>query len=113
MKNFSIIATITMLGRMCAAAFLFFQCLAPMALAGDNNQDVLNQLYREIINSSPDVKSFKMDSMHAAVKTAHPDPGAAPGADAASERLKKEIDKIVRDAQLRHSNTVKFMQDGK
>jgi len=113
MKNHSIISTVTMAGRMCTAAFLLFQCLAPMALAGENNQDVLNQLYREIISSSPDVKSFKMDSMHASVKTAPPDPGAASVADAASERLKKEIDKIVRDARLRHSNTVKFMQDGK
>ena len=113
MKNISIYSLITMSGRMCAAAFLLFQCLAPAALAGDNDQDVLNQLYREIISSSPDVKSFKMDTIHAAVKIAPPDAAAASGADAASERLKKEIDKIVRDAQLRHSNTVKFMQDGK
>jgi hypothetical protein len=83
-----------------------------MAMAGENDQDVLNQLYREIISSSADAKSFKMDSMHAAP----PDAGAASrasNADAASERLKKEIDKIVRDAQLRHSNAVQFMQDAK
>jgi hypothetical protein len=34
-------------------------------------------------------------------------------ADIASERLRIEIDKIVQDAKVRHSDAVKFMQDSK
>ncbi len=88
-----------------------------MTEAADNDQEILNQLYREIINSSPAGKSVKMDSMRTIGKIISPDPAAASPSeiisDPVSERLEKEIEKIVQDAKIRHSDAVKFMQDAK
>jgi hypothetical protein len=93
------------------------QPLNPAALAADKDQEIFNQLYREIIGSSPAGKTAKMDSMRSPAGTFPHDPETAspPGgtADIVSERLKKEIDKIVQDAQIRHSDAVKFIQDTK
>jgi hypothetical protein len=55
--------------------------------------------------------------MHSAGKMISQDQAIAPSSgkipDLVSERLKKEMEKILRDAQLRHSDAVKFMQDAK
>ena len=88
------------------------QCLVFTAVAADNDQDVFNQLYREIIASSPAGKSIKMDSIRPAGTGNPTDPKTSgPVVDPVSEQLKKEIDKIVQDAKIRHSDAVKFMQD--
>jgi hypothetical protein len=110
-------STNTSLGRIFSACFIILQCLAPMSEAADNDQEVLNQLYQEIISSFPAGKSVKMDSMrtHGAIILA--DPREAPTSekitDPVSERLEKEIENIIRDAKIRHSDAVKFMQDAK
>ena len=99
------------------AFFALVQCLPPIAAAADNDKDILNKLYQEIISSSPAAKSVKMDSMPTPGKTIPPDQEiGSPSekkSDFVSERLKKEMDKIIKDAQIRHSEAVKFMQDGK
>jgi hypothetical protein len=86
-----------------------------MSNAADDDQEVLNQLYREIISSFPAGKSVKMDSMRTPGAIIFPDPGKAPASekiiDPVSERLEKEIENIVQDAKIRHSDAVKFMQD--
>lgn len=93
------------------------QCLAGVSWAADNDQEILNQLYQEIINSLPAAKSIKMDTIRTLGKTIARDQKLiAPSeknSDPVSEHLKKELEKIVKDAQLRHSDAIKFMQDAK
>ncbi len=105
------------LGRLFTACFIFHLSLSPPTQAADNDQEILNQLYLDIINSSPAAKSIRMDSMRTPGKTISHDQEIAPASgkipDPVSERLKKEMEKIVKDAQLRHLDAVKFMQDAK
>jgi hypothetical protein len=92
-------------------------CLSGVSFAGDSDQEILNQLYQEIINSSPAIKSMKMDTIRTLGKTKFldqemvtvPEKNSGP----ASEQLKKEMEKVLQDAQLRHSDAIKFMQDPK
>jgi hypothetical protein len=102
------------LGRIFLACFVI---LPAIVLAADNDQEILNQLYQDIINSSPAAKSIKIDTMHSSGKIISQDQEIAPSSgknpDIVSERLKKEMEKILKDAQLRHSDAVKFMQDTK
>ena len=100
------------------ACFVVLPCLAPsLTIAGDNDQEILNQLYREIVNSSPAGNSIKIDTIRSLGKALSRDPEATPLSnkipDPASERLSKEIEKIVQDATIRHSDAVKFIQDSK
>jgi hypothetical protein len=92
-------------------------CFTGVSTAADNDREILNQLYQEIINSSPAAKPVKMDTIRTLGKTiAHDQDMAAPSekiSDPVSERLKKEMDKILKDAQLRHADAIKFMQDAK
>jgi hypothetical protein len=100
------------ISRKVMLGFLFIQCLTFTVAAADNEQEVFNQLYREIIASSPAEKSIKMDSVRPASTENLTDPKTSSSTtDPASEQLKKEIDKIVQDAKIRHSEAVKFMQD--
>jgi hypothetical protein len=111
------ITTPIFLGRILTAIFALVLWLPAIVWAADNDKEILNQLYQEIIGSSSAAKSMKMDSMHT------PDQGSSPdremvmpsgkNSDLVSERLKKEMEKILKDAQLRHSDAVKFMQDVK
>jgi hypothetical protein len=92
-------------------------CLAGFSTAADNDQEILNRLYQEIINSSPAVKSIQMDTIRTLGKTIARDQKlVAPSekiSDPVSEHLKKELEKILKDTQLRHSDAIKFMQDTK
>jgi hypothetical protein len=108
-------SSMTFFNRVCITGFLTLQWLPSVINAADNDQEIYNQLYREIISSSRDVKSIKMDSMQnrengASKKPEQESPALTPS-DPVSERLKQEIDKMVQDAKIRHSDAVKFMQD--
>jgi hypothetical protein len=110
------ISNMAFLGRIFLACFVILQGLPAMVLAVDNDKEILNQLYQDIINSSPAAKSIKIDTMSVGKTISHdqeitPSSGKIP--DLVSERLKKEMEKILKDAQLRHSDAVKFMQDAK
>jgi hypothetical protein len=117
MYNFLKASRIIVVSQILAACFFILQCLPTIVAAADNDQEILNQLYQDIINSSPAGKSIKLDTMHTPSKTISRDQEIVPASDKnsglVSERLKKEMEKIMRDAQLRHSDAVKFMQDAK
>ena len=105
------------LGRIFLSCFIILQYLPAIVAAADNDQEILNKLYQEIINSSPAAKFIKTDSMPTNGKTISRDQEIVPASEKisglVSERLKKEMEKIITDAQLRHSDAVKFMQDAK
>jgi hypothetical protein len=117
MRNFFIIPDSRTGKRFFFAFTIALQCAVAGAIAADNDQEILNQLYREIIGSSPAGIIIKSDSMGTLGKApSHDREMTQPSdktADLASERLKKEIDKIVEDAKIRHSDAIKFMQDSK
>jgi hypothetical protein len=117
MRIFTVIPTPQKGARLFFAFFCAFQCTLTDAAAADNDQEILNQLYQEIMSSSPAGRPMKGDSagplgrgQSADREMAQPPDKAA---DIASERLRIEIDKIVQDAKVRHSDAVKFMQDSK
>jgi hypothetical protein len=97
-------------------------CFVP-ANADDKDTEMLNRLYREIIGSAPAGISFIGESQRPAGCDVAPAPspagdsllpvpsGSGTIADPASEQLRSEIEKIVREAETRHSETIKFMQD--
>lgn len=85
-------------------------------MAQDNNQEIYNQLYLEIINISGTGNADKLDSMGSSrVGVSERNPGLPSGntSDVINERLKSEMEKIIKDAQIRHSDAIKFMQDTK
>jgi hypothetical protein len=82
-------------------------------LAQEDNQEIYNQLYQEIINTSGGGNSEKLDSMGASTSAQKSIVSPGKGPEVMDERLKAEMEKIVKDAQVRHSNAVKFMQDAK
>jgi hypothetical protein len=102
---------------------LFSGCIVALAgsiaaaLAADNDQEILNQLYQEIISSAPSGKTAKRDSLRSPLKPPSggreiaPPPEKLP--ELPSERVKQEIEKIVQDAKIRHSDAIKFIQDSK
>jgi hypothetical protein len=96
--------------------FFIQLCIQGYINAEDNNQEIFNQLYQEIVNSSVNSNPLKNDSMSSGDNTSFKqEMGIAPekGIDPTTEQLKKEIEKIIKDVQLRHSDAVKFMQDEK
>jgi hypothetical protein len=103
--------------RIFSVCFFMVLCCAGVSTSADNDQEILNQLYQEIIHSSTAVKSIKLDTLRTLGKTiARNQEMVAPSekiSDPVSERLKKELEKIVNDAQVRHSDAIKFMQDAK
>lgn len=91
----------------------------PATVFAENDQDVVNRLYQEIINTSRiqmdttdpnekqnDASTSQSDSISVRLQS-----GEQPGS--SSERLEKQIEMIRKDIELRHSETVKFMQDDK
>lgn len=91
-----------------------FLCGYLSTSAEDKDQEVLNQLYNEIVNNG---SAPGLDSMGKSVLSS-PDilkndlPNTTPG-DPVAEQLKREIEKIVKETQVRHGDAVKFMQDAK
>lgn len=82
-------------------------------IAGDASESILlNQLYSEIMGSSTN-RTISIDS----VMPTTPPGNAAPGhqqdasTDPSSDRLQQEIEKMMQDVRIRHSDAVKFMQD--
>lgn len=82
--------------------------------AEDRDQEILNQLYNEIVGNgtAPTLDSTgKPELLPPAML--QKDLLNTNTSDPATEQLKKEIEKIVKETQLRHSDAVKFMQDVK
>lgn len=110
--------------RLLTTGFAFILLLALSDFAEENDGIIFNQLYREIMSSAPARLTGSMDSIRSAI--ANVSSSSSPAADslravpsmkkpseASTEELKRKIDKLVRDANLRHSDAVKFMQDKK
>jgi len=115
---------LTEAGRGLVSIFSILLCLTAPSLAQENENETLNRLYREIINSAPTGISMGMDSVcHAvgagsSVQSTSADtpriilPGGAI-ADPTNEQLKNEIEKLVQEAKTRHSGALKFMQESR
>lgn len=86
-----------------------------------DDREILDQLYREILNSSDmpfklgdsagrgDVPKEQIPSDN---KCTPPSLGKVKVAPS-DEKLRQEIEKMIEDAAVRHSEAVKFMQDSK
>lgn len=89
----------------------------PFCLMGqDSNAVIYNQLYEEIINSAGNSNTDKPDSMISSKTDVHEQKPGLPSetsAEIVNERLKTEMEKIIRDAQVRHSDAVRFIQETK
>lgn len=97
--------------------FSILQCVSLFALAENNDQDIFNRFYKEIVNSATVGKPQKGDSINSKTASGLIDHklanSSANTSDEFSEKLKNEIEKNVKDFQLRHSDAVKFMQEEK
>jgi len=86
-------------------------------IAQENEGELFNQLYREIISSATDGGAVRMDSLYPEAvgnlkkKSGNPSENSITDA-AATEQLKEEINKMVKDIQARHSERIRFMRDG-
>lgn len=107
-KKISIISR----SRLIIAGTLLFQAFAVPARADDGDREILNQLYRDIIGSAPAAETISPDS---ALRPAGATAAASPSATGtpADDRLKNEIEKMVREAECRHDAAVKFMLDAR
>lgn len=88
--------------------------LIPAAVAAqDPDQELLNQLYREIVTSSAGqtVSDDTFVGKPATVPELQNGPHSTLVIDPATERLQHEIDKMVDDVKMRHLDAVRFMQE--
>jgi hypothetical protein len=111
-------------GGLPRAFFLFLGCLLVpwVTVAQDNEHDLLNRLYREIIDGAAAGSTaatgptrpagvqpvpVSADSIHA--------PSADPAASTTEQEalLQSRIETLMHEAEQRHSDAVKFMQDTK
>lgn len=103
--------------KWCSAIVTIIQCIPTFTMAQNNDQDIFNQFYKEIINSATVGKPQKTDSIELKRLSGLIDQKSSTtsvnASDAVSERLKNEIEKNVKDFQLRHNNAVRFMQEEK
>ena len=117
MHNFNKMTNLRSGIRLFSSGIIALQSALSAALAADNSQEILNRLYQEIISSSPAVRTVKGDSMvNPGKSSSHGQGMVLPSEkipDLASERLREEIDKIIQDAKIRHSDAIKFLQDSK
>jgi hypothetical protein len=109
---------LTEAGRGLVSVFSILLCLTAPSLAQENENETLNRLYREIIESAPAGISVTMDSVHLAAGAVSSDSPrivlpAGTLSDPTNEQLKNEIEKLVQEAKTRHSGAVKFMQESR
>jgi hypothetical protein len=84
------------------------------SMGQDSNAVIYNQLYEEIINSvGNEDKADSMISPKPGAREQKPGLSSETTAEIVNERLKTEMEKIIRDAQVRHSDAVKFIQETK
>jgi hypothetical protein len=97
---------------------LGFIAFFAVSVLGDDQQ-ILEQLYQEIISSSngTDVRdkstSLKSGLAQPEDKENIQSSAMQPDFDQASEKLQQEIQKMVDEIKVRHDDAVKFMQDTK
>jgi len=86
------------------------------SMGQDSNIVIYNQLYEEIVNAAGNGNADKPDSMRSR-KTGEQKQQSGISSqnttDIVNERLKTEVEKIIKDAQIRHSDAVKFIQETK
>jgi hypothetical protein len=89
--------------------------------AQENESDIFNRLYSEIISTAPNGNAPKMDSLIPKVeqsgffdgKKDDHSSGQNILPDGSTDQLKEEIDRLVKEIQIRHSEKIRFMEDGK
>ncbi|HEX3019551.1 MAG TPA: hypothetical protein VHP36_04585 [Chitinispirillaceae bacterium] len=95
-------------------------CIAPTVSLAENDSEVINDLYQEIMSAS----AIRTDTGHSSAKTNNVLKSEKDSLSSASfiqddlsdlktDKLHKEIEKIRNDIEARHSATIKFMQDDK
>lgn len=94
----------------------FLPILVSVSIAQKHEEDLLGQLYHEIIRSAP--KGEGADSMlpeleHEQLPDAVKLQGEGILTGKNSERLSQEIESMVREANERHNESVRFMIDTK
>lgn len=98
-------------------------CILVLSLttgAQEKESDIFNQLYSEIISTAPSVKIPKTDSLIPKVeqsgffdgKKDDQSSGQNVMPDGSTEQLQEEIDRLVKEIQIRHSEKIRFMEDG-
>lgn len=110
--------------RLFFTGFIIIMMLTLPGRAEDNDGVVFNRLYQEIMSSAPAELTGTLDSIRPA--TFNASSASSPIGDSplpatsskitpvpSTEQLKSKIEKMVQDANLRHSEAVKFMRDGK
>jgi hypothetical protein len=101
-------------GRLLLSGLAVLLCLTLPAPGGENDHEILNRLYREIISSAPAGISVTMDSVRPDAGSSVVSPAAgARTDDPTNEQLKNEIEKLVQEAETRHNGALKFMQDSR
>ena len=100
-------------GRLLLSGLAVLLCLTLPAPAGENEQEIFNRLYREIISSAPAGISVTMDSVRPDAGSSAVPPTAGALSDPTIEQLKSEIEKLVQEAETRHNGALKFMQDSR
>jgi hypothetical protein len=82
--------------------------------AEDKDQEILNQLYNEIVGNGTvrNLDSTGKPELTSPSTLQKNLPNTITG-DPVTEQLRKEIEKIAKETQLRHIDAVKFMQDAK
>lgn len=103
-------------GRTFYGLFPILLVAAYGSFAQEHKTDLLNQLYNEIVNSAPGGEGA--DSMQPKLNHEMTQEGMSPRAvdvssDKNTERLSKEIESMVKEANERHSEAVRFMLDTK
>src|SRR5690554_734989 len=100
------------------AAFILLLSLT--AGAQENESEIFNQLYSEIISTALNGKTPKMDSLIPEMeqngrfdgKKDDSPTGQNITPDGSTGQLKEEIDWLVKEIQMHHSEKIRFMEDG-
>lgn len=100
-------------GRLLLSGLAVLLCLTLPASARENEQEILNRLYREIISSAPVGIPVTMDSVRPDAGSSAVSPVAGERCDPTNEQLKSEIENLIREAETRHNGALKFMQESR
>ena len=105
--------TNTTSGRLMITAMVsLFVLPIPIQAQNVSEREILNQLYRDIIGFSPAAQVPASDSAYPSKETSSVVTSSASDAPA-DDQLKKEVEKMVRDAESRRDAAVKFMIDAR
>ncbi|MBN1578119.1 MAG: hypothetical protein JW913_16275 [Chitinispirillaceae bacterium] len=103
-------------GGICRHLLFILFCTVTFVAAQEGNDDLLNQLYKEIVNSVPEsggIDSMKPGIQREPIKNAAESLPLKDTDDEVSERLKEQIEAMMQDAHERYDDAVKFIIDTK